>query len=183
MSVTIAEPPLAAHRGTFADPATDFSDGLKVIDAYHRGFLAYGQRLLLLADGLCEHGVDAARSREAAALACYYDQATRLHHRDEERALFPLIVNRSFLIDGMIERLALDHEELENLWVALAGGLGGLGTITDRGEWRERVRRFERQLRTHIEREDMDFFPEVANLLPMERRSTLGRRMAALRRA
>jgi hypothetical protein len=37
----------------------------------------------------------------------------------EERALFPFIVNKSFLTDGMIERLALDHEEIDAHWAKL----------------------------------------------------------------
>ena len=62
---------------------------------------------------LAQQGLDEAGTAEAVRLAEWYEKAMPLHHRDEERALFPRIVNRSFLIDGMIERLALDHDEIE----------------------------------------------------------------------
>jgi hemerythrin-like domain-containing protein len=44
------------------------------------------------------------------------------------------------------------------------------------------ARRFERGLREHIEREDLDFFPEIERWLSPDQRAEAGRRMAQLRR-
>jgi hypothetical protein len=43
------------------------------------------------------------------------------------------------------------------------------------------ARRFERGLREHIEREDLDFFPEIERWLSPDQRAEAGRRMAQLR--
>ncbi len=179
MSAITAEVAVAPAPA-FVDPASDFSDGLQVLRVYHEDFLVQGRRLLTLAQAIHQHGLDEDRSAEAAQLAEYYRQTTRCHHQDEERALFPLIVNRSFLIDGMIERLALDHDEIEELWGELCGWL----QTTDGPPARhlELVPRFEKILRTHIEREDTDFFPVIADLLSHEQRRELGATMARLRR-
>ncbi len=166
----------------FTDPASDFSDGLKVLSAYHDSLLLQGKRLLEWANTLLREGCGLDRSVEAVRLAGYYCQTTQLHHRDEERCLFPLIINKSFLIDGMIERLALDHEEIEAHWAELADCLQAQQPLSDPLRCVELVQRFEHQLKEHIEREDLDFFPEVERLLSPEQRFKMGGWMARLRR-
>jgi hypothetical protein len=77
----------------FQDPATDFSDGLKILIAYHERFLLEGQRLMAFVATLAQQGLDEAGTAEGLRLAEWYENAMPLHHRDEERALFPRIVN------------------------------------------------------------------------------------------
>jgi hemerythrin-like domain-containing protein len=114
-------------------------------------------------------------------LSRYYAEITRLHHRDEERIVFPLILNKSFVIDGMIERLALDHEDIEAAWAELHGALQAPECIMSSEQSLTWARRFERGLREHIEREDLDFFPEIERWLSPDQRAEAGRRMAQLR--
>jgi hemerythrin-like domain-containing protein len=166
----------------FSDPAIDFSDGLEVLRAYHDHFLVQGQRLLALAQAIHQQGLDEQRSAEATQFADYYEQATQLHHRDEEHALFPLIINKSFLIDGMIERLALDHEEIEQLWDELCPLLRACDTVASR-QIPELAARFEKNLRTHLERENLDFFPLIADPLSPGQYRALGESMYQLRQA
>jgi hemerythrin-like domain-containing protein len=173
MSAAPATQPYATHLSQFADPASDFGDGLRVLLAYHDAFLLAGQRLLRIAEG----GQDPAEARE---LAAYYDEAMRRHHRDEERILFPAIVNRSFLIDGMIERLALDHDEIEALWAELAPLLRR--PEDQPGHWPKLARRFERLLRVHIERENEDFLPEIERLITQSDLEEIGRVMQRSRK-
>ncbi|MGH8601941.1 MAG: hemerythrin domain-containing protein [Gammaproteobacteria bacterium] len=109
----------------FIEPAEDFSDGLNVLYSYHQQFLERGRELLALVDRIQSDGMNEEHAYQCVQLHCYYQRANPLHHQDEERVLFPLIVQRSFLIDGMIERLALDHEEIEEAWVELAPLLSG----------------------------------------------------------
>lgn len=167
----------------FQDPATDFSDGLAVLLAYHERFLVEGQRLVAFAATLAKQGLDEAGGAEALRLADYYGKATSLHHRDEERALFPVIVNRSFLIDGMIERLALDHDEIEAAWGELAPLLHHPKEIANPKRLSQVAHPFEKLLREHIVRENEDFFPKLEALLAAEERRDIGQHMAKLRRA
>ncbi|MGH8565312.1 MAG: hemerythrin domain-containing protein [Gammaproteobacteria bacterium] len=178
----------AAHEGSsapgvsgFADPATDFSDGLTVLLAYHERFLVEGQRLVAFAATLAQQGLDEAGAAEALRLAEWYENAMPLHHRDEERALFPRIVNRSFLIDGMIERLALDHDEIEASWGELAPLLRHPEKIANPKRLSQVAHPFEKRLREHVVRENEDFFPKLETLLASDRRRDIGLDMARLR--
>ena len=177
------ESPSAPGVSRFQDPATDFSDGLKVLLAYHERFLVEGQRLLTLAGILAQQGLDEGGTAEALRLADWYENAMPLHHRDEERALFPRIVNRSFLIDGMIERLALDHDEIEALWSELAPLLRHPAEIANPKRLSQIAHPFEKLLREHIVRENEDFFPNLETLLAAEERRDIGQHMAEFRGA
>ena len=165
----------------FQDPATDFSDGLKVLLAHHERFLVEGQRLVAFAATLAQQGLDEAGAAEALRLAEWYENAMPLHHRDEERALFPRIVNRSFLIDGMIERLALDHDEIEASWGELAPLLRHPEQIANPKRLSQVVHPFEKLLREHIVRENEDFFPNLETILASDRRRDIGLDMTRLR--
>ncbi len=175
------EGPSAPGIAGFADPATDFTDGLKVLLAYHEHFIAEGQRLVAFAAILAQQGLDEAGAAEASRLAEWYENAMPLHHRDEERALFPRIVNRSFLIDGMIERLALDHDEIEAAWGQLAPLLRHPEGIANPKRLSQVAHPFEKVLREHIVRENEDFFPTLETLLASDRRRDIGLDMARLR--
>jgi hemerythrin-like domain-containing protein len=165
----------------FVDPASDFSDGLQVLQTYHGSFLQHGRQLLALMEAITAQGLDEQRALEAGSLSHYYTEIIRLHHRDEERIVFPLILNKSFVIDGMIERLALDHEDIEVAWAELHGALQAPERITSSEQSLIWARRFERSLREHIEREDLDFFPEIERWLLPDQCTEAGRLMAQLR--
>ena len=86
----------------FIDPVKDFSNGLQVLRSYHEDFLARGAQLLILVEDIRKYGMNESCANQSIEFHSYYTRANKLHHQDEECALFPLIVNRSFLIDGMI---------------------------------------------------------------------------------
>jgi len=167
----------------FHDPASDFSDGLAVIRAYHDSLLAQGRRLLELVSEIETHGLDAGRANRLVELYAYYQRANVLHHQDEERALFPAVVGRDLLVDGMIERLGLDHEEIEEAWrvleIDLKAMLMGHSTPPHVGE---KADRFEKLQREHLLRENEDFLPLAGDKLSREQRGRIGRVMAAMRR-
>ncbi len=171
----------SSGAAAFIDPATDFADGLRVLYAYHESFILQGQRLLAMADVISQQGVGEETAAEAVRLAEYYEGTTRLHHQDEERALFPFIVNKSFLTDGMIERLALDHEEIDEHWAKLNEILRAPEQIADPARFLELAARFEKHLKTHIERENLDFFPVLVKMLSPDQLAGIGQRMARLR--
>lgn len=147
----------------FIDPAKDFSEGMQVLQTYHDDFLDAGKQLLTLVEGICEHGMNKARASQCIHLHCYYTRANLLHHRDEEKALFPLILKKSFLIDGMIERLVLDHEAIEESWNELAKILSRPEGITNMGVLVDSAQAFEKLQREHLLREDEDFFPKLGS--------------------
>lgn len=166
----------------FIDPAADFSNGIEVLRIYHQDFFARGEELLALTDEIRAFGMNADRAHACVALHCHFLRANRLHHRDEECALFPLLVHASPFVDGMIERLTLDHEEIEEAWDALAALLARPEQIGDADMLTSRARTFEQSLRLHLEREEADFLGRVETLLTQREQAQAGRTMALLRR-
>ncbi len=165
----------------FIDPATDFSNGLQVIQNYHDDFLNRGKALITLVDTLRLEGMSETLANQCINSHCHYTHACLLHHQDEEKGLFPLIVNQSPLIDGMLERLTLDHEEIEEEWEALGSRLSQPEHIRDFGELQTLARAFEKVLREHLTRENEDFLPQINALLTPEQRLESGEIMQQLR--
>jgi len=165
----------------YTDPVTDFSDGLMALKAYHEDFLARGQALLQLAFELKAKGMNEQYANQCMATFCHYEHANHLHHQDEEHALFPLLVGKSALFDGMIERLMLDHEEIEAAWLVLAEQLKQPEIITDFEALQLKALEFEKLQREHLTREDEDFAPLVKAELTDKQRVEVGTKMAELR--
>ncbi len=165
----------------FTDPATDFSDGVRVIQVYHEDLLTRGQALLTLVDTLRQEGMSESRANQCIDAHCYYTHASSLHHQDEEKGLFPLVVDQSPLIDGMLERLTLDHEEIEEAWETLASWLSNPEQINDFPRMQTLAREFEKVLREHLIRENEDFLPPVEKLLGAKQRLEAGGIMRQLR--
>ena len=165
----------------FIDPVTDFSNGLQVIQNYHDDFLNRGKALITLVDTLRLEGMSETLANQCINSHCHYTHACSLHHQDEEKGLFPLIVNQSPLIDGMLERLTLDHEEIEEEWEALGSRLSQPEHIRDFGELQTLARAFEKVLREHLTRENEDFLPQINALLTPEQLLQSGEIMQQLR--
>lgn len=165
----------------FTEPAENFSDGVAVLRSYHDCMLRQGEALLQLAMAIRDGGITEDLANQAVAMHTFYTRANWLHHRDEEQCLFPALLDNSPLMDGMIERLALDHEEIEQAWEQLAPFLATPEAIDDRqGLW-ERARSFEKLQREHLTRENEDFLPEVSTQLSDCQRTQIGQRMAEIR--
>jgi len=165
----------------YKEPINRFDDGLLVLKTYHEDFIEHGQNLLQLVANLNEHGMNEAYAHECMATYCHYDHATFLHHQDEEQGLFPLLVGHSPLIDGMIERLMLDHEEIEAAWKPIAEQLKRPEAISNFEALQQSAIEFEKLLREHLTREDEDFSPHAQAILDDKLRIAAGEKMAELR--
>jgi len=165
----------------FTDPATDFSSGLQVITDYHQDFLTRGVQLVELAKEIKKQGMTEQLANQCIDMYCHYSHATILHHKDEEEALFPLLVDQSSLIIGMIERLIMDHEEIEESWATLSTRLSHPEDITNFDHFLHLTIAFEKILRDHLTREDEDFSPQIKKILSTEQLELAGRKMSELR--
>jgi hemerythrin-like domain-containing protein len=165
----------------FTDPATDFSNGLQVISDYHQDFLARGLQLVELAKEIKKQGMTEQLANLCMEMYCHYSHATHLHHKDEEEGLFPILVDQSSLVIGMIERLMLDHEEIEKSWSALSSRLGNPEQITNFDHFLHLTIEFEKILREHLTREDEDFLPPIKKILTTEQLKEAGKKMSEIR--
>ncbi len=165
----------------FNDPATDFSDGLKVIKDYHQSLLQKGESLLLLADEIKQQGMNEALANRCIDLQCFYFHANRLHHLDEEQGLFPLLTDYSPFYNGMMDLLTHDHEEIEYDWQLLAQMLGKPEAISDYTKFQGLAIIFEKKQREHLQREEEDFLPKIELILSSAQKQQAGQKMSALR--
>ena len=165
----------------YKEPVSGFSDGLAVLTAYHEDFLQRGQQLLQLVADLKEQGMNEEYANQCMEVYCHYQHATHLHHQDEELSLFPLLLGSSALVDGMIERLMMDHEEIEDAWKVVAKQLKQPDKITNFDALQHYTIVFEKLLREHLTREDEDFSPHAQAILNDKQRAEAGEKMADMR--
>jgi len=165
----------------FTDPATDFSNGLQVLQDYHQDFLNRGTQLVALATKIKQQGMSESLANQCMEMYCHYSHATHLHHKDEEEGLFPLLVDQSSLVIGMIERLMMDHEEIEDSWNKLAKQLITPESITNFDFLLHQTMEFEKILREHLTREDEDFSPQILKILSADQLKQAGEKMSELR--
>jgi len=165
----------------YKDPASQFDNGLQILELYHQTFLETGQQLIILTNQISQQGINASLANQCMELFCFYSHALYLHHQDEEQALFPLLVDQSSLIIGMIERLMMDHGEIEETWKQLASQLGRPENIRHIELFLEQAITFEKLLREHLIREDKDFSPLIKNLLSEQQIEQAGQKMFQLR--
>ena len=165
----------------YKEPVSGFSDGLVVLKSYHEDFLERGKQLLQLVANLQEQGMNADAANQCMEVYCHYQHATHLHHQDEELSLFPLLLGKSTLVDGMIERLMMDHEEIEDAWNILAEQFKQPDKITNFAVLQNSTIKFEKLLREHLTREDEDFSPHAQAILNDQQRTEAGEKMAEMR--
>ena len=165
----------------YKEPVAGFNDGLVVLKSYHEDFLLRGKKLLQLVANLKENGMNEEYANQCMEAYCHYSHATHLHHQDEEQSLFPLLLGSSALVDGMIERLMMDHEEIEDAWKLISDQLKQPDKITNFDALQNSTINFEKLLREHLTREDEDFSPHAQAILDDKQRAAAGGKMAEMR--
>ncbi len=81
----------------------------------------------------------------------------------------------------MIERLMLDHEEIETSWDLLANLLSKPEQITNVDQFLQLTIDFEKIQRDHLIREDEDFLPRLKDILSDQQLKQAGDTMSKLR--
>ena len=124
----------------------------------------------------------AQRAREVAEKSLeFFREAIFEHHLDEERELFPAVVESAlddaerFKVQSMNKRLTDEHRELEKLWKSLESGLkkvvkGQFGEVNVSD-----LARLVSQYRAHAQFEEQEYLPLAQQILGRD-----GNHMAAL---
>lgn len=101
-----------------------YDDPLRLIQGAH---VRIEQRTALLVE-LCKHvaahGVDETARKTADAVLRYFDEASVLHHEDEERDLFPTLLSATppqgrKAVERTLARLTAHHKEMHELHATL----------------------------------------------------------------
>lgn len=163
------------------EPAPDFSDPLALLAACHQRMLGLCDLLERLPAWINAHGVDDEAVTGARRVRHYFETAARLHHRDEEQDLFPLLHHDPALA-RLITELCREHAQLEDMWQPLAERLEQMEQQGSAPTGLEQaIAPFCSAYRRHIERENGELLPRAGTLLSAQQCATLGARMAARR--
>lgn len=133
---------------------------------------------------LPENGCDNAARMVARRLLEHFDGATPRHDEDEERSLFPRLLEAT---DGgvaaLVERLHAEHRELANLWRDLRPDLAAIEAGQRSVLTPDLVRRMCDAYFDHLDREDSELITLAAERLDAHALREIGAEMAAHRAA
>jgi len=163
-------------------PAVGFEAPLEMLSACHGRIEDQCATLRRLQAHLPGHGSDEQARVAAAGLLRYFDVSARQHHDDEERDLFPALLESVAGSDPVCLReltgqLAAEHRELEARWRRLRAVLervveGAPATLAV-----AEIDAFAGLYARHIEREEHELLPMAARLLGEDELERIGRAM------
>ena len=163
-------------------PAAGFEVPLEMLSACHARIEQQCSTLRRLQSHLPGHGADDQARAAAAGVMRYFDLAASQHHEDEERDLFPALLESMAGSDPVCLReltasLAAEHQELEAAWRRMRAVLervaaGEAVTLSP-----EQVDAFVDLYARHIEREEQELLPMAARLLGDDELDRIGRAM------
>jgi hemerythrin-like domain-containing protein len=159
-----------------------FEAPLEMLLACHDRIRSRCSTLLRLRSHVEKEGADAEAIDAARGVIRYFDSSAPRHHEDEERDLFPALLEAMPGSDPVCLReltasLADEHRELGRLWAQvrpwLAGVERGETPPPDAGEIQSFVDLYER----HARREEEELFPMAKRLLGDDELDRIGRAM------
>lgn len=168
-------------------PSAGFEVPLEMLAACHLRVQDQCATLLRLVPHLAAHGADRPAQEAATALMRYFDTSARHHHDDEERDLFPALIESMAGSDAVCLReltssLIADHRDLEARWAALRAVLVQVAAGQTAALLADEVSGFTDLYARHIVREEAELLPMAQRLLSDAELDRIGLAMR-LRRA
>ncbi len=166
----------------FPVAAAGFEAPLEMLAACRHRIRAQCAALVRLRLHVAEKGADAAAASAAHFVIRYFDGAARDHYEDEERDLFPALLEAvagsdPVCIRALTDSLANDHRELERLWGTVRPWLvaveAGRAASPEAAEIDTFVSLYDR----HAAREEQELLPMAARLLATTELDRIGQSM------
>ena len=151
-------------------PAVGFEVPLEMLAACHLRVQDQCATLLRLVPHIAAHGSDRPAQEAATAVMRYFDTSARHHHDDEERDLFPALIESMAGSDAVCLRemtaaLTAEHRELEARWTALRAVLAQVAAGQAAPLAQDDVGSFTGLYERHIAREESELLPMAQRLL------------------
>ena len=168
-------------------PSAGFEVPLEMLAACHLRVQDQCTTLLRLVPHIAAQGSDRSAQEAATAVMRYFDTSARHHHDDEERDLFPALLESMAGSDAVCLRelttvLIAEHRELEARWKALRDVLAEVATGQPAPLAQRDVSHFTGLYARHIAREEAELLPMAQRLLSDAELDRIGLAMR-LRRA
>jgi hemerythrin-like domain-containing protein len=158
-----------------------FDEPVALLRACHSRILEHCDLLDTIVARLRDGTPDDASREAARKIVTYFSTSARLHHQDEEKDVFPLLIRQSLKLAELIHGLKQMHTELDTLWTSLEPELKRFPTVTETDAFIEAAGRFCELNREHIRRENMDFLPLADSSLSSRQLKDIGMAMAGRR--
>ena len=158
-----------------------FDEPLALLRACHKNILDHCDRLENLITHIDTQGIDDEARKAARNIVRYFSTSALLHHRDEEEDLFPRLNRQSIRIAELIRDLKQEHIKLDQLWEIIIPELKKLPDDNFSDNFLQASSEFCALSRQHVNRENMEFLPLVANSLSELELTDIGECMAARR--
>lgn len=151
-------------------PAVGFEVPLEMLAACHLRVQDQCSTLLRLVPHIAAHGSDLPAQEAARAVTRYFDTSAKHHHDDEERDLFPALIESMAGSDAVCLRqltaaLTAEHREIETRWQALRAVLAKVAAGQTVRFSTEAVSKFAKLYEQHIAREEAELLPMAQRLL------------------
>ena len=159
------------------ESAPDFNDPIGLLLACHQRILSHCDILERLVSHVAENGVDEDARKAALQVYRYFSTAGLLHHMDEEKDVFPLLIRQSIKMAEIIHRLKKDHQEMHVSWSGLAPLLSKPVSIVEAEQFPEMVEKFCQLYRNHVKLEEREFFSKAVHILSTDQLKTIGKNM------
>lgn len=174
--------PLTLHEA----PAAGFDTPFELLEACHQRVHRVLGLLQRLEAHLAQHGADAQAREAAQDVQRYFDIAGPAHHEDEERHLFPrLLQHADRTVRQAAQRLLEEHRVMSARWARLRSDLQAVvqGQVPAGPEAARQQRwdAFATLYRAHIALEESVAYPAARLLLDTAALQVAGREMAARR--
>lgn len=154
----------------FSASAVGFEVPLEMLAACHLRVQDQCATLLRLVPHIAANGPDRPAQEAATAVMRYFDTSARHHHEDEERDLFPALIESmagsdAVCLRGLIAALTNEHRELEQRWKALRAVLAQVANGQAAALAQNDVDHFTGLYERHIAREEAELLPMAQRLL------------------
>ncbi|MEM5312465.1 hemerythrin domain-containing protein [Paraburkholderia sp. JHI869] len=166
-------------------PAPSFDEPIEMLKACHERIAAQCRTLEKLMEHLPLHGSDTQAQQAASNIMRYFDVAAPHHHDDEERDLFPMLIEtgqrQGLSMAERIASLSSEHRSLEAAWAQLRVVLADIADGKEALLERVWVENFVGSYRAHIALEESQVLPFAEESLDREQLATLSAAMVARR--
>ena len=161
---------MASDFPGLSTPSAGFEAPLEMLAACHGRIQTQCATLLRLRSHVAMFGADDAASSAIRSVTRYFDGAAHDHHEDEERDLFPALLESmagsdAICIRQLVDSLTIDHRELERLWEILKAWLGRIEARDTASPETGEISLFVDLYDRHIAREQQELLPMAARLL------------------
>ena len=170
-----------------ASPSVGFEAPFEMLDACHERL----QRMLGLLERLQDHvraqGADLQARQAAADVLRYFDLAAPLHHEDEERHVFPVLLEQGTdAVRDLVRGLQQDHACMAQAWQAARQPLLALSEGCQEGfdaAQEALFSAFAARHEQHLQDEAQIAYPAAQALLAPAQQARMGQEMAQRRGA